>query len=492
MADSPFRTTSSIGKPPAPGGVKIAKDAMASRHVHAAHGRMAGQVAAASVALGKAAEHGGGGFAGSLFCSPILWGSLASGVFYGLIHFGVINNQYIRDYFAGHEVEYVTTIMFFVGMAALLGTALATMRQSGRLGRCGRVFGPVPAGEQPISDCPALLERLRTIGTSGSSDILLRRFRDALDRIMRRNSAEGLEDELKYLADRDADRIYESYALFRVITWAIPVLGFLGTVIGITLAIGNLNPSALEESIDQVVLALRIAFATTTQALSLSIVLMFTKYLVGQAENNLLARVDRQVDDELLGRFEVSSREADGHLGAVRGMAAAVIESSEQLLQRQVGLWQSSMDESQRRWAELAESAGREVQTALAEALQESLQTHAQSLAQAGQAHVEENRHNWARVQEALSEDAKATLALQASAAEQIHILHRTVEATGQVARLEETLNRNLAALAGSSNFEQTVMSLAAAIHLLNARLGSEAGAGNVQLESRRKDPQAA
>ena len=492
MADSPFRTTSPIGKPPVPGNVKIAKGAATSHYVHKAHGGLSGQGAAASVAVGKAQQTGGGGLVDSLFGSPILWGLLASGVFYGLIHFGVINNSYIRDYFAGHEVEYVTTIMFFVGMAALLINALGTMHQLGRLSSRNRIFGSVPVGGQPISDCPSLLARLQAIGSADGSDILLRRFRDALDRIMRRNSAEGLEDELKYLADRDADRIYESYALFRVIIWAIPVLGFLGTVIGITLAIGNLNPAALEESIDQVVLALRIAFATTTQALSLSIVLMFTKYLTGQAENNLLARVDRQVDDELLGRFEVSSREADGHLGAVRGMAAAMIESSEQLLQRQVGLWQSSMDESQRRWAELAESAGKEVQTALADALENSMRAHAQSLAEAEQAHIEENRHNWARIQEALTEDAKATTALQASVAEQVHILHRTVEATGQVARLEETLNRNLAALAGSSNFEQTVMSLAAAIHLLNARLGSEAGAGNVQLESKRKDPQAA
>jgi len=61
-------------------------------------------------------DTGDGQFATSLFASPILWGSLFSAVFYGLIHFGVINNSYIRDYFAGHPVEYVTTIMFFMGM----------------------------------------------------------------------------------------------------------------------------------------------------------------------------------------------------------------------------------------------------------------------------------------------------------------------------------------------------------------------------------------
>jgi len=52
------------------------------------------------------------------------------------------------------------------------------------------------------------------------------------------------------------------------------------------------------------------------------------------------------------------------------------------------------------------------------------------------------------------------------------------------VAKLEAALNHNLEALAGAKNFEQTVMSLAAAIHLLNARLGElPSESTRVQLE---------
>ena len=50
-------------------------------------------------------------------------------------------------------------------------------------------------------------------------------------------------------------------------------------------------------------------------------------------------------------------------------------------------------------------------------------------------------------------------------------MLQRAVEASGEVAGLEDALNRNLAALAGAKHFEQTVLGLAATIHLLNARL---------------------
>ena len=48
----------------------------------------------------------------------------------------------------------------------------------------------------------------------------------------------------------------------------------------------------------------------------------------------------------------------------------------------------------------------------------------------------------------------------------------QVLAATGKIANLESHLNDNLKSLAGSKNFEETVMSLSAAIHLLNTRLG--------------------
>ena len=67
------------------------------------------------------------------------------------------------------------------------------------------------------------------------------------------------------------------------------------------------------------------------------------------------------------------------------------------------------------------------------------------------------------------------------------------VEAAGEVTRLEDVLNRNLATLAGAKHFEQTVMSLAAAIHLLNARLAeTPADTPPIKLDPNRGETQAA
>jgi len=83
--------------------------------------------------------------------------------------------------------------------------------------------------------------------------------------------------------------------------------------------------------------------------------------------------------------------------------------------------------------------------------------------------------------------------ALQSSLAQQAESMERIVQATHDVEKLEDALNRNLAALAGAKNFEQTVLGLAAAIHLLNGRLAESATAPmTVQLESKRRNAKAA
>ena len=64
-------------------------------------------------------------------------------------------------------------------------------------------------------------------------------------------------------------------------------------------------------------------------------------------------------------------------------------------------------------------------------------------------------------------------------------VLGQVVEATGNVIKLEEALNENLQSLAGSKNFEETVMSLSAAIHLLNTRLGQIPQEKRVDIQSK-------
>ena len=85
----------------------------------------------------------------------------------------------------------------------------------------------------------------------------------------------------------------------------------------------------------------------------------------------------------------------------------------------------------------------------------------------------------------ALSDNARLLHSQQSEMARQSEMLSQVVQATGDIVNLEQGLNDNLRALSGAKNFEDTVMSLAAAIHLLNTRLGEPSrGAGPVDLDT--------
>jgi hypothetical protein len=74
-------------------------------------------------------------------------------------------------------------------------------------------------------------------------------------------------------------------------------------------------------------------------------------------------------------------------------------------------------------------------------------------------------------MQTALVEAAGSTVAQQEQLIKQGDIMLQVVEATGQVKQLEDALNSNLKALAGSHNFEQTVAGLSAALQILSVHL---------------------
>ncbi len=358
----------------------------------------------------------------AVFRSPILWGAATGTAFFALVHSGTLGREFLPRYCAGHPVNYAETYLFFIGLAVLVLRALDVAAQRQRLPQIH--LGPVPPGGQSPQEVPSLVARLERLPRAWQDDYLVRRLRDGLQYVLRRGSGSGLSEHLNHLANTDDERSHAGLGLLRLIVWAIPILGFLGTVIGITMAIANLRPNALEESMGEVTAGLGVAFDTTALALALSIVLMFVQHYVDRACAGLLEEVARRTEQELLGRFP-EIEPAVPESAAVRGLAETMIRSLEQLVRRQAELWEQALDEAQGRWARMAAEAGQQLQSALAAALADTLQARTQQEASA-------------------------------------------------------------------RRFEETVARLAAAIHLLNARLGEPSPGGVLSLARARKTGEAA
>jgi len=406
---------------------------------------------------------------------PLIVGLAACSLFYAAIYQGVLGPSFFQRYFAGHPVSFFATGLFFVGLAALL---LKSVNIAGQFASMRSIAFDVPrTAVLPVDQCGALLDELDELPASARHSYLGNRLREALEYLERRGSAEALDDEVKYLADLDGSRQHDSYALVRIVIWAIPMLGFLGTVVGITRALGDLDPemltNAIQKAMDGLLAGLYVAFDTTAQALSLSMLLMFVQFFVDRLETQLLSNVDTRVNEELVGRFETVGSAQDPHLASVQRMAQEVIKTSETLVARQAEVWKTTLDVANARWTEGAEGSLERMRAALGASLDQSLGKFAQQLSDTQEQATDELRRRWEQWQTTLSNTARMLQAQQQEMVKQGDVMARVLEATVEITKLEAVLNKNLRSLAGAKNFEDTVMSLAAAIHLLNTRLGA-------------------
>ncbi|HRF02434.1 MAG TPA: MotA/TolQ/ExbB proton channel family protein [Pirellulaceae bacterium] len=426
---------------------------------------------------------------------PLLIGMVAFTLLTLAMHRGLISHPILIRYLTAHPVSYVATAMFCVGMASLGIKAFDLIRQY----RAGDLdFSPedVPAIRSG-DDASALLERWREIcreaGKGFERTYLARRIEAGLDHVIRRGSGDGLEEELKYQADLDAGEQHESYSLVRIVTWATPMLGFLGTVIGISEALGNLtvgDGGGFETMLAGLKSSLYVAFDTTAQALTLSIMLMFVQFLDDRFEKSLLAQVERQANRMLLERLPVESTTTDPVARSIERSSRQLIESVGALTERQTELWSEAFARAQSGWESSTRTSTELVEAGLRSTVGDSVERWQSAFLEMMETDESRWQARWEQLHLALSENARRMQGQQQEMIRHGEVLERTVATTGEVIRLQEALERNLDRVAGAGQFEEAILNLSAAIHLLNGRLAGGSGtsrADRAAAESREK-----
>ena len=389
------------------------------------------------------------------------------------IHLSPVQNDTLHTIqrYVTHPVQWAVVGMF----CCALGTLIAKMWNNWAERRACRALSlpawdgkPVPAAEAAklAGWVDRLSYRLRRT-------FLARRVLAVLDFLSQRKSAAGYDDQMRALADTDAMTLESSYALTRFITWAIPILGFLGTVLGITGAISGITPEVLEKSLSGVTDGLSEAFDSTALALGLTMVTMFCSFLVERAEQGILDFVDQFVESQLAHRFQ---RDGVGQPAAAADHQG-LIEVAEKLVQRQSELWAKTFTEKERQSVDMQARQQDRVAAALETALERTLQTHTQRLAALEKQTVEHGA-------KLLEQIAAMAAAVRDTSREQLAGLSRVGEMMAtqaitlvqiqagekQLIQLQTIMQQNLSALAGAGAFEQAVHSLGAAVHLLTSR----------------------
>lgn len=135
-------------------------------------------------------------------------------------------------------------------------------------------------------------------------DMLLPRvLLSSLERFGSTRNVQDVSSVANSLCESESERLESELSMIRYIAWAIPSIGFIGTVRGIGAALGEAH-RAVEGDIAGVTENLGIAFNSTFVALMISIVVMFLVHQLQLLQERLVFDTQTYVDHNLIRHMQ--------------------------------------------------------------------------------------------------------------------------------------------------------------------------------------------
>ena len=187
----------------------------------------------------------------------------------------------------------------------LLLWALAIMGYKGRLCMLeqrllGQRLLDIPEGTSVLpQDAREYSRSLEALPEKEQDYLLPRTLLAALQRFATTGSIQAVSDTIKESCEVESDRLDSELSMVRYIAWAIPSIGFIGTVRGIGDALGQAY-KAVEGDISGVTVSLGVAFNSTFVALVLSIIIMFCLHQLQLSQERLVLDCQRYADRRLM------------------------------------------------------------------------------------------------------------------------------------------------------------------------------------------------
>ena len=202
----------------------------------------------------------------------------------------------IKDY------EQETCFVLMLWAFAILGfKGRTTYRQQKMLDQdLLRLPAELPIGPEDTRD---LAGRIQSLPASMQHYLLPRALLTAIERFAATRNVQNVSTAARDICDSEGDRLESELSIIRYIAWAIPSVGFIGTVRGIGDALGQAH-RAVEGDITGVTASLGVAFNSTFIALVISIILMFFVHQLQLMQERLVLDSERYVDHWLIRRLQ--------------------------------------------------------------------------------------------------------------------------------------------------------------------------------------------
>lgn len=198
-------------------------------------------------------------------------------------------------------VQNIMWIVFFIGLGELQGRF-----QDGLANRSQLTKHYLPEDERTLLQKAALGDIYRQVRESGHSELFLPRL---IQRIILQFQSSHSIDQANMLLNSSLElylhEIDLRYSLLRYIIWLIPSLGFIGTVIGIALALNYAGNADFQDPtlLSEVTQRLAVAFYTTLLALIQAAILVFMMQISQTHEERSLNLSGQYCLDNLINRL---------------------------------------------------------------------------------------------------------------------------------------------------------------------------------------------
>ena len=232
-------------------------------------------------------------------------GGVLTALFYMLVVQLIYRGTYIEEMFTQRgPIPYMTTYFAFVALTQLGGLIWHLRRES----RCLELVSEVLSQRSSvdIDAAPSIRREIYSyLKPSAQKGLVISRIRRVLHRIENKGQSSDVAALLSEQAEIDRAILSNSFASIRFIAWLIPILGFIGTIYGMSSAIAEfptLFGQAAGEDIGKITNYLGIAFETTLLALIKVAIVQFVVFAVQKRGSQLLNASDEFCLDNLLGK----------------------------------------------------------------------------------------------------------------------------------------------------------------------------------------------
>lgn len=218
--------------------------------------------------------------------------------------------EYVQEmslYVVVRDFEQETCLILMFWAIAIIGLKLHRNRQENKL--LQRPLLNIAEGMSVLpQDARDFARPLQALPPHERGYLLPRALLTALQRFSSTRNIQDVSGVVKDVCTTEADRLDSELTIVRYIAWAIPSIGFLGTVRGISQALAQAH-KAVSGDILGVTTSLGVAFNSTFVALVVSIFLMFLLYQLQLMQDRLVLDTQNYCDNYLVRHLQVPESE---------------------------------------------------------------------------------------------------------------------------------------------------------------------------------------